>query len=130
MENAERVSGKLEWRVNVPDGTSNVLVSESDQLVNKAWLWLKGLLCGLVLKIWRFLYNAWNLGVAEPKKVIHGVKVGLSLLLVSFLYYMRPLYEGVGGNAMWAVMTVVVVFESTVGSYLALFSSSFLTNMV
>ncbi|XP_050249472.1 aluminum-activated malate transporter 10-like [Quercus robur] len=118
MENAKQVPGKLEWRINVPDGTSNVLVPESDQLVNKAWLWLKGLLCGLVLKIWRFLYKAWNLGVAEPKKVIHGVKVGLSLLLVSFFYYMRPLYEGVGGNAMWAVMTVVVVFESTVGATL------------
>ena len=115
MENAKQVPGELEWRINVPDGTSNVLVPESDQLVNKAWLWLKGLLCGLVLKIWRFLYKAWNLGVAEPKKVIHGVKVGLSLLLVSFFYYMRTLYEGVGGNAMWAVMTVVVVFESTVG---------------
>ncbi|KAM4094832.1 hypothetical protein ACB094_06G224500 [Castanea mollissima] len=114
MANAKQVSEKLEWRVNVPDGTSNELVPESDQLVNKAWLWLKGLLCGLVLKIWRFLYKAWNLGVAEPKKVIHGVKVGLSLLLVSFFYHMRPLYDGVGGNAMWAVMTVVVVFESTV----------------
>ncbi|KAK7836428.1 aluminum-activated malate transporter 10 [Quercus suber] len=118
MANAKQVSGKLEWRINVPDGTSNVLVPESDQLVNKAWLWLKGLLCGPILIIWRFLYKAWNLGVAEPKKAIHGVKVGLSLLIVSFFYYMRPLYDGVGGNAMWAVMTVVVVFESTVGATL------------
>ena len=115
MANAKQVSGKLEWRINVPDGTSNVLVPESDQLVNKVWLWLKGLLCGPILIIWRFLYKAWNLGVDEPKKAIHGVKVGLSLLIVSFFYYMRPLYDGVGGNAMWAVMTVVVVFESTVG---------------
>ncbi|KAL0002337.1 hypothetical protein SO802_016118 [Lithocarpus litseifolius] len=114
MANAKQVSGKLEWRINVPDGTSNVVVPESDQLVNKTWLWLKGLLCGPILIIWRFLYKAWNLGVAEPKKAIHGVKVGLSLLIVSFFYYMRPLYDGVGGNAMWAVMTVVVVFESTV----------------
>ncbi|XP_050249471.1 aluminum-activated malate transporter 10-like [Quercus robur] len=119
MANAKQVSGKLEWRINVPDGTSNVLVPESDQLVNKAWLWLKGLLCGPILIIWRFLYKAWNLGVAEPKKAIHGVKVGLSLLIVSFFYYMRPLYDGVGGNAMWAVMTVVVVFESTVGATLS-----------
>ncbi|KAM4105327.1 hypothetical protein ACJW30_06G224300 [Castanea mollissima] len=118
MANAKQVSGKLEWRINVPDGTSNVLLPESDRLVNKAWLWLKGLLCGPILIIWRFLYKAWNLGVAEPKKAIHGVKLGLCLLIVSCFYYMRPLYDGVGGNAMWAVMTVVVVFESTVGATL------------
>ena len=69
----------------------------------------------MILKIYKFLYKAWKLAVAEPKKVIHGFKVGLAISLVSLFYYMRPLYEGVGGNAMWAIMTVVVVFESTIG---------------
>ncbi|KAL6652211.1 hypothetical protein ACP70R_011136 [Stipagrostis hirtigluma subsp. patula] len=46
---------------------------------------------------------------------MHGVKVGLALALVSVFYYTRPLYDGVGGAAMWAVMTVVVVLEYTVG---------------
>ncbi|KAG8659013.1 aluminum-activated malate transporter 10 isoform X2 [Manihot esculenta] len=40
----------------------------------------------------------------------------MALTVVSLFYYMRPLYEGVGGNAMWAIMTVVVVFENTVGA--------------
>lgn len=43
------------------------------------------------------------------------LKVGLSLALVSIFYYTRPLYDGVGGAAMWAIMTVVVIFEYTVG---------------
>ncbi|KAL2893302.1 Aluminum-activated malate transporter 2 [Bienertia sinuspersici] len=55
-------------------------------------------------------------GVAEPTKFTHCLKVGLALTLVSLLYYMRPLYESVGKNAMWAVMTVVVVSEYTVAS--------------
>ncbi|PQQ10596.1 aluminum-activated malate transporter 10 [Prunus yedoensis var. nudiflora] len=42
----------------------------------------------------------------------------MALTVVSLFYYMRPLYEGVGGNAMWAVMTVVVVFENNVGATL------------
>jgi hypothetical protein len=36
---------------------------------------------------------------------------------VSLFYYFNPLYDGVGKNAMWAVMTVVVVFEYTAGKY-------------
>ncbi|CAN1299748.1 Aluminum-activated malate transporter 10 [Linum perenne] len=40
----------------------------------------------------------------------------MALSVVSVFYYMRPLNDGVGGNAMWAIMTVVVVFENTVGA--------------
>lgn len=34
--------------------------------------------------------------------------------MVPVFYYLRPLYKDVGGNAMWAIMTVVVL-ENTVG---------------
>ena len=63
----------------------------------------------------RVLEKLWNLGVADPRKVIHCIKVGLALSIVSLFYYMRPLYHDFGGNAMWAVMTVVVDFEYTLG---------------
>ncbi|KAK6919935.1 Aluminum-activated malate transporter [Dillenia turbinata] len=104
-------SSKLEWRVNIPDGTAKTLVPESG-LGCRIW----SLLLGVVMKIWGFIVKAWKLGVDEPKKVIHCFKVGMALTLVSLFYYMRPLYDGVGGSAMWAVMTVVVVFEYTVGA--------------
>ncbi|EYU28937.1 hypothetical protein MIMGU_mgv1a019562mg [Erythranthe guttata] len=57
----------------------------------------------------------------DRRRIIHSVKVGLAITLVSFLYYLRPLYDGLFGQAgMSAVLTVVVVFEfSSVG---ALFS--------
>ncbi|XP_058223664.1 aluminum-activated malate transporter 10-like [Rhododendron vialii] len=79
---------------------------------------LQGLIARFLSKIWRFLERAWNLGVSEPKKFIHCLKVGLALSFVSLFYYMRPLYDGVGRNAMCAIMTVVVVFEYTVGATL------------
>ena len=53
----------------------------------------------------------------DPRKVIHSLKVGLAISLVSLLYYDQPLYENFGLSAMWAVMTVVVVFEYTVGKF-------------
>ncbi|KAH6835688.1 aluminum activated malate transporter family protein [Perilla frutescens var. hirtella] len=107
----------LEWTINMGDGTSKVLVSECTS-GSRILRGLQGFVMGFVSKIGGFFQRAWRLGVNEPKKVIHCVKVGLALSLVSLFYYMRPLYEGVGGNAMWAVMTVVVVFEYTVGASL------------
>ena len=112
MAKEKELSGELEWRMNMPDGTSEKLERENG-LVPR----VQGLISRFISKIWRFLEKAWNLGVAEPKKVIHCLKVGLALSFVSVFYYMRPLYEGVGGNAMWAVMTVVVVYEYTMGRY-------------
>ncbi|XP_038906852.1 aluminum-activated malate transporter 10 [Benincasa hispida] len=109
-------SGNLEWRVNMGDGTTEILRPEAS-ILGKIMLRIKGFIWGaLFVKPWKFLEKAWGIANSEPKKAIHGLKVGLALTIVSIFYYMRPLYEGVGGNAMWAIMTVVVTFESTVGA--------------
>ncbi|KAJ6755584.1 ALUMINUM-ACTIVATED MALATE TRANSPORTER 7 [Salix purpurea] len=52
-----------------------------------------------------------KLGQDDPRRVIHSLKVGLALTLVSIFYYYQPLYSSFGVTAMWAIMTVVVVFE-------------------
>ncbi|GAB4861566.1 hypothetical protein Ancab_036759 [Ancistrocladus abbreviatus] len=113
----EEKSGGLQWTINMPEGTSKVLEPES-RLVQRISSGLKGLVVGPMMKVWRFLVKSWNIGTDEPKKFIHCLKVGLALSIVSLFYYMRPLYDGFGGSAMWAIMTVVVVFEYTVGATL------------
>ncbi|KAL6210536.1 hypothetical protein ACLB2K_015768 [Fragaria x ananassa] len=55
----------------------------------------------------------------KMRKLIHSVKVGIALVLVSLLYLLDPLYEQVGENAMWAIMTVVVIFEFFAGATLS-----------
>ncbi|KAL4562606.1 hypothetical protein LXL04_026634 [Taraxacum kok-saghyz] len=67
----------------------------------------------------KFFDKARDIAATEPKKVIHCLKVGIALSVVSLFYYMRPLYDGLGGNAMWAVMTVVVALEYSVGATIA-----------
>ncbi|XP_009359585.2 LOW QUALITY PROTEIN: aluminum-activated malate transporter 10-like [Pyrus x bretschneideri] len=120
MAQEKEATGAIEWRIKMADGSSESLApTEARGCPDIAWLALKGLVVGLVMKVCDFLKKAWDLGHNEPIKVIHGVKVGMALTAVSLFYYMRPLYEGVGGNAMWAVMTVVVVFENTVGATLS-----------
>ena len=64
----------------------------------------------------------WKVGKDDPRRVVHSLKVGLALTLVSLLYLMEPLFKGIGENAMWAVMTVVVVMEFTAGICYSYFS--------
>ncbi|GAB4840780.1 hypothetical protein Ancab_021542 [Ancistrocladus abbreviatus] len=45
--------------------------------------------------------------------------MGLALVIVSLFYLLDPLYGQVGENAMWAIMTVVVVFEFSAGATLS-----------
>ncbi|XVF51245.1 hypothetical protein PTKIN_Ptkin04bG0169200 [Pterospermum kingtungense] len=117
MANGKEVFEGVEWRIRVADGSSEALVPATG-LATKFWQAVKGLISGLALKVWMFLKKAWDMGANDPRKVIHCIKVGLALTIVSLFYFMRPLYDGVGGNAMWAIMTVVVVFEPTVGATL------------
>ncbi|KAH9774970.1 Aluminum-activated malate transporter 10 [Citrus sinensis] len=118
MARQKEVFNAVEWKIRVADGSSETLVPEAG-LASRLWLGVKNMIGGLVLKVWRFLEKAWDLGVDDPRKVIHCLKVGIALTVVSLFYYTRPLYEGVGGNSMWAIMTVVVVFENTVGATIA-----------
>ncbi|XP_048132053.1 aluminum-activated malate transporter 12-like [Rhodamnia argentea] len=66
-------------------------------------------------KIWGMM---WKVGKEDPRRFIHALKVGSSLTLVSLLYLVEPLFKGIGQNAIWAVMTVVVVLEFTAGATL------------
>ncbi|KAF2302525.1 hypothetical protein GH714_037052 [Hevea brasiliensis] len=54
----------------------------------------------------------------DPRKIIHSLKVGLALTLVSLFFYFKPTYDGFGVSAMWAVLTVIVVFEFSAGATL------------
>ncbi|KAI3812844.1 hypothetical protein L1987_17556 [Smallanthus sonchifolius] len=105
----------IEWSIRSGDGSSRVLEPEPKYGVIRLWDYLKGLGVRFAIRVWMFLKKAWDLGVDDPRKFFHSLKLGVALLAVSLFYYMRPLYDGVGGSAIWAVMTVVLVFEYTVG---------------
>lgn len=68
-------------------------------------------------KVVEFCSNVKKLGEDDPRRVLHSLKVGLALTLVSLIYYYQPIYHNFGVSAMWAVMTVVVVFEFSVGKF-------------
>ncbi|CAL5042653.1 unnamed protein product [Urochloa decumbens] len=83
-----------------------------------AWWWLLSLAAAARDRAVGFGRMAWKIGADDPRKVAHGFKMALALTLCSMFYYVQPLYAFTGHNAMWAVLTVVVVFEYTVGGCL------------
>ncbi|KAL2457243.1 Aluminum-activated malate transporter 8 [Abeliophyllum distichum] len=71
-------------------------------------------------KVVEFTEKTKKIGQDDPRRIAHSAKVGLALTLVSFFYYFRPLYDGFGQAGMWAILTVVVVFEYTVAGALGI----------
>lgn len=94
---------------------------ESTNQVNKAGFLsrLGGFFKAMPMKFKSKVMNATKsvkkIGKDDPRRVIHSLKVGVALTVVSLFYYSRPLYNGFGDAGIWAVLTVVVVFEFTVG---------------
>ncbi|KAI3911765.1 hypothetical protein MKW92_032113 [Papaver armeniacum] len=83
------------------------------------WCWLKALAERFKKQMVEFKNEVKKVGTDDPRRVYHSFKVGLALTLVSLLYYNKPLYGGFGSSTMWAVLTVVVVFEFSVGATLS-----------
>nr|ABY52955.1 ALMT1-M77.1 [Secale cereale] len=77
--------------------------------------------CGLLLHslLAGFARKVGGAAREDPRRVAHSLKVGLALALVSAVYFVTPLFNGLGVSAIWAVLTVVVVMEFTVGATLS-----------
>ncbi|GLJ39490.1 hypothetical protein SUGI_0806690 [Cryptomeria japonica] len=115
MESKILPSQSLEWKINV--------VNDTDLKSPNLWISLVRGVSEIfqrrkndVLCLWR---RIWQIGSDDPRRLVHSVKVGLALSLVSLFYIVKTLFNGVGENAIWAVLTVVVVFEFTVGATLS-----------
>ncbi|XP_021278610.1 aluminum-activated malate transporter 2-like [Herrania umbratica] len=84
----------------------------------RGWELVQALPGKLRTKVAEFPGKIKKLGQDDPRRIVHSFKVGLAITLVSLFYYFDPLYVGFGSSAMWAVLTVVVVFEFSVGATL------------
>jgi hypothetical protein len=77
---------------------------------------LQSVLVELWCRVAGFARKVGRIAREDPRRVAHSLKVGLALTLVSVLYYVTPLFKGFGVSTLWAVLTVVVVMEYTVGT--------------
>ncbi|XP_074369286.1 aluminum-activated malate transporter 8-like isoform X2 [Apium graveolens] len=88
-------------------------------LMSRLCDWAKALFGKIRTKMGNVVNRIMKLAIDDPRRVIHSFKVALALTFVSLIYYIRPLYDGFGVTGIWAVLTVVVVFEFTVGGTLS-----------
>ncbi|KAK7371197.1 hypothetical protein VNO78_36765 [Psophocarpus tetragonolobus] len=86
--------------------------------VTKVLQWLMAFLSKLSAKVVDVMSQMKKVGKEDPRRVIHALKVALSITLVSAFYHVKPLYNDFGSSAMYAVFTVVVVSEFSVGATL------------
>ncbi|PPR87421.1 hypothetical protein GOBAR_AA33269 [Gossypium barbadense] len=96
----------MEANVVVEGGSSN------------SWLALVDSIVKIRSKVAEFPGKMKKVAEDDPRRIVHSFKVGLAITLVSLFYYFDHLYVGFGSSAMWAVLTVIVVIEFSVGATL------------
>lgn len=79
-----------------------------------AKIWRRGM--KVVQTVWQ---EAWERITSrdQRQRIVHPLKVGVALSIASLLMILDAPDDFLGSNAIWAVMTVVVVFESSVGKH-------------
>ncbi|KGN66580.1 hypothetical protein Csa_007358 [Cucumis sativus] len=78
----------------------------------------KGKACNVEEKVVELVNNTKKVGKDDPRRIVHSLKLGLAATMVSSFYYFEPLYDSFGASSIWAIITVIVVFEFSVGATL------------
>jgi len=68
-------------------------------------------------EIWVQIQSVWEFCKEDTGREIFALKVGITVLLVSLFVLFEAPYQVFGSNIIWAILTAIIVFEDTVGTF-------------
>lgn len=79
-----------------------------------------GSLLDRITKSWEdaqeFMVKVYEMGRSDPRQIIFAVKSGLALAFVSVLIFFKEPLTYISQHSIWAILTVIVVFEFSIGN--------------
>ncbi|CAJ2636943.1 unnamed protein product [Trifolium pratense] len=70
-------------------------------------------------KMKRVGVRVWGMGHSDPREVIFAVKMGVALFIISLLSFLKQPFQDVEKYSLWAILTVVLIFEFNIGATLS-----------
>lgn len=82
-----------------------------------SYRFLSDKIVGLGKQVQDFAYRGYQMGKSDPRKIVFSAKLGLALMLISLLIFLKEPIKELSQHFVWAILTVVVVFEFSIGKF-------------
>lgn len=96
-------------------GYANILEEEDEPKNCCSYRYFCDKIVGFVRKVQDVSSKAYQMGTSDPRKIVFSAKMGLALVLISLLIFFKQPVKELSQYSVWAILTVVVVFEFSIG---------------